>query len=148
MSEFGFCSSSSIGNLLFNVQFFSSCSVVCSVMFSYVPLRLVCVCVFPYMVVLLDNYGYGDRVVPSYLRAAIVISWSLPPARSVLGLDTRTSLPWSWLCSPDGFGASALSYLLRFDVFLWVRSLILERVWTLVCGLAPELRSYAGSQTH
>ena len=61
VSEFGLRSPPSIGDDVCLFHIVSSCSVVCSVMFSYVPLRLVCVCAFPYMVVLLDSYDREDR---------------------------------------------------------------------------------------
>ena len=38
-----------------------------------------------------------------------------------------------WLCSPDGHSVSVPSYLLRFDLFRWVLSLVLRRVWTDSC---------------
>ena len=119
-------------------------------MFSHVPLCLVCFCAFPYMVALLESYGLTvtetgkTGVVPPYIRAAILISRFLPLTHSVFGLDTHASLPWSY--SPDGLSVGVLSYLLWLGVFLWVRSLILEHVWTLICGLTPDLRSYAGLQ--
>ena len=51
----------------------SSCSVVFSAMFSYVPLCLVCVCALPYMVVLLDSGRCCTLVYQRTTRAFLTV---------------------------------------------------------------------------